>query len=179
MKNASVNRLSVKIGALLVFAIVIFSGCSTNPTNPDVTQNEPRLLTRTTAFSKTLGDADMYVEGVIPTKEGGRLELFDVVMDVPAGAVKNDTLFSITIPDVNVFYNEFGTDGLVFDKPVMVTMSYRGADLSGINESSIKIAWLNESTGQFVVIPCTIDFENQVVIAELNHFSAYGLITDE
>ncbi|MBN1212525.1 MAG: hypothetical protein JXA92_08100, partial [candidate division Zixibacteria bacterium] len=90
----------------------------------------------------------------------------------------NDTVFSINIPDLNVFYNEFGTSGLVFDKPVKVTMSYRDADLTGVNETSIRIAWLNEASGEFEDLACEVDTVNKLITAELEHFSAYGLISD-
>ena len=66
----------------------------------------------------------------------------------------------------------------MFDNPVEVTMSYRDADLSGIDESSIRIGWLNEVTGRFQSIDCEIDFDTKTVTGTLDHFSAYGLISD-
>ena len=118
------------------------------------------------------------MDQVISAETGGRLEFFDVIIEVPAGAIDNDTTFSILIPDLSVFYNEFGTNGLVFNVPVKVTMSYRDADLTGVVEESIRIAYFNNVTGEFEDIVCQLDTVNKVVKAELHHFSAYGLISD-
>ena len=77
-----------------------------------------------------------------------------------------------------MFFNEFGTHGLVFPKPVKVTMSYRDADLSGVNESTIRIVWYDERDGLFKDIDCTVDPVAKTVTGYLNHFSAYGLVSD-
>jgi hypothetical protein len=148
---------------LIVLAAMLFVGCSQTPTSS--VDNGPKVLARASRQASTVAatPVNLYTEQVISSEQGGRLTLLDVVLDIPAGAVPNDTLFSITIPDDEIFYNEFGTDGLVFDKPITVTMSYRDADLSGVDESSMT---------------CDIDFVNKTVTAKLSHFSAYGLISD-
>jgi hypothetical protein len=57
-------------------------------------------------------------------------------------------------------------------------MSYRGADLSGVDESSIRIGWWNEDDQQWVDMVCSLDRVNQTVTGQLNHFSAYALVSD-
>jgi len=57
-------------------------------------------------------------------------------------------------------------------------MSYRDADLTGIDESTIRIGWLNGSTGLFQDVVCTLDRVNKTVSGEVMHFSAYALISD-
>jgi len=176
------QRMSFVFVAAAVFlaATVMLTGCSQSPLDHGNTSNGPRLLTRSAASSAALSrsTAGDYVEQVISASDGGRLSLFDVVLDIPPGAVDNDTLFSITIPDFVVFYNEFGTSGLVFNVPVRVSMSYRDADLTGVNESTIRIGWLSEETNQWNDIVCEVDRVHKVVTGELHHFSAYGLISD-
>ncbi|MCK5124693.1 MAG: hypothetical protein KAR42_00410 [candidate division Zixibacteria bacterium] len=181
MKAYNFSNFTLRLGAifLLLLSIILFSGCSKSPVGNTDTNSGIRLLSRVPADGTAFKILNLYSEQIISASEGGRLELYDVILDIPAGAVDNDTLFSISIPDVNVFYNEFGTSGLVFNVPVTVTMSYRDADLSGIDVSTIRIAYLNEATGTYEDINCQIDYNNQVVIAELYHFSAYGLISDE
>jgi len=156
------------------------AGCSEMPLGVS-SGGEPQVLMRSADFVSivSLSPAQLYIEQVISAEEGGQLSLFDVVLDIPPGAVDNDTLFSIGIPDINVFYNDFGTSGLVFNVPVRVTMSYRSADLSGVNESTIRIGWYNPASDRFEDVICDVDFENKVVTGELNHFSAYALISDE
>jgi hypothetical protein len=174
------SRLFIKT-VMIVFCVAFLAvGCSENPI-ADTTQNPtPQVLTRSAAStSAMLSTAQFYTEAVISAEEGGQLVLLDVVLDIPAGAVANDTTFSINIPDITVFYNEFGTNGLEFGVPVTVTMSYRGANLAGIDESTIRIGWFNQRSGAFEDVECQVDFERQVVVAQLNHFSAYALISDE
>jgi hypothetical protein len=163
---------------LIVLAAMLFVGCSQTPTSS--VDNGPKVLARASRQASTVAatPVNLYTEQVISSEQGGRLTLLDVVLDVPAGAVPNDTLFSITIPDDEIFYNEFGTDGLVFDKPITVTMSYRDADLSGVDESTIRIGWYNVAAGEWDDMTCDIDLVNKTVTAKLTHFSAYGLISD-
>ena len=77
-----------------------------------------------------------------------------------------------------MFANDFGTEGLQFNVPVRVTMSYRDADLSGVNESNIAMAWYNDRAERWDVIDCKLDIVNKTVTASVNHFSAYALISD-
>ena len=179
MSQFKISNPFTKFGLVAVFILALMAGCSESPLSPD-NEAQSSLLTRSPEAKAIAGlaSSSMFVEEVISATEGGRIELLDVILEIPAGAVPNDTVFSINIPDVNVFYNEFGTHGLVFDVPVKVTMSYRDAQLDGVDEASIRIAWLNEATGEFEDIACTVDHENKLIMAELDHFSAYGLISD-
>ncbi|MEE9443325.1 MAG: hypothetical protein V3V99_11740 [candidate division Zixibacteria bacterium] len=180
MKGFNLFNSVNKIGAIVILAclVMLFTACSNNPVAIDSSSSDgPRLLNRTdegVMFAKGLS---LYTEKAISAKEGGRIELYDVALDIPPGAIDNDTLFSIDIPDAEIFYNEFGTHGLVFNKPVTVTMSYRDANLNGIDESTIRIVYINRN-GNFVEMDCEIDFERKIVVGQLYHFSAYGLISD-
>lgn len=169
-----------KIGAIVILSclIMLFAACSKNPVAIDTGSSDgPSLLNRTDEGIMFAKGLSLYTEQIISAKEGGRVELYDVVLDIPPGAINNDTLFTIDIPDADIFYNEFGTSGLVFNEPVTVTMSYRDANLAGIDESTIRIVYINRD-GKFVDIDCEIDLDRKVVVGELEHFSAYGLISD-
>jgi len=181
--NTSPRRSVVVAASMLLLAAgLLFSGCSQSPLEPTLTAEptQPQVLSRGAAFT---GGAQgtpipLYTEAVISGDNGGQLVLFDVVLDIPPGALPADTLYSIEIPDINVFFNNFGTNGLEFDEPVTVTMSYRGADLSGVDESTIRIGWWDEDNGVWVNMECQLDQANQTVIGELHHFSAYALVSD-
>ncbi|PKK84197.1 MAG: hypothetical protein CVT49_04310 [candidate division Zixibacteria bacterium HGW-Zixibacteria-1] len=164
---------------LAALCFVGIMGCSQLPTANDepVIADNPILLTRAASAAKILGDS-AYVETIISAQLGGVVSLIDVELSFPPGSLNNDTLISIAIPDLFVFENHFGTDGLVFNMPVKVVMSYRDADLTGIDETSIKMAWYNDSFDHWDIIDCEINFENKTVTAFVNHFSAYGLISD-
>ena len=169
-------------GAVLFLAAVfLFGGCSETPLDSNQPSNSSSSLLQRSARSSdgaSLAPVNLYIENTISATAGGVLTLLDVELIVPPGAVPNDTVFSIGIPDDEVFFNEFGTDGLVFAVPVTVTMSYRDADLTGVDESTIRIAWLNEANGQFENVECELNRVAKTVTAQLTHFSAYGLISD-
>lgn len=180
MKSNHVPQLSLRLAStlLLIIGLVLFAGCSQSPTGT-TDNSDVRVLSRVPADGAAFKVLSYYTEQVISAKDGGHLQLYDVTLDVPPGAVDSDTLFSIGIPDISVFYNEFGTSGLVFNVPVTVTMSFRDADLSGVDVSTIRIAYFNEESGTFEDVDCRVDYENRIVTAKLYHFSAYGLISDE
>ncbi len=179
MRQFTSRHAAILAGVLVLVAVFGFVGCADSPLDSG-SQTGSHLLTRAPRATggASLSPVNLYTEQVISSKQGGTLSLLDVTLTIPAGAVPNDTTFSIFIPDDQVFYNEFGTDGLVFKKPVSVTMSYRNANLSGVNEATIRLAWYNPSTGAYIDVPCTVDTVNKTVTAELQHFSAYGLISD-
>ena len=163
-------------------ATLALVGCSTLPIGPATsTADGPIVLSRLSRGAVGADGAapvNLYMEQVISAEMGGQLSLLDVTLDIPPGAVPNDTLFSIFIPDDAMFYNEFGTSGLTFDVPVTVTMSYRDADLTGIDASTIRIAWHSGISGVWEDVECTLDQVNETVTGQLSHFSAYGLISD-
>jgi hypothetical protein len=179
MKHRSFRQAGFSALVLFAFAALIVAGCSKSPMSSDTVTGQPAMLHRAASATAAMSPgAEFYVEKQIVAADGGSLQLADVTLSIPSGALAFDTLYSISIPDINTFYNEFGTNGLVFDKPVTVTMSYRDADLSGVNVASIRIAWLNPKTGMFESIRCTLDPVNKTVTGTLNHFSAYALISD-
>ena len=179
MSGAKPFSRALVIAFVLFAAALIVTGCSKSPVAPSAENPEPQLLQRSIeSVYRSFKTSSFYTEQDISAETGGVIEFYDVIMEIPPGAVDNDTLFSINIPDINIFLNEFGTSGLVFNEPVKVTMSYRDADLSEVIEETIRIAYFNANTGKFEDIVCALDTVNKVVIAELNHFSAYGLISD-
>ena len=171
------RKLKTVLFAAAVLALVSLVGCSKVPTAIEE-QGTTTLLKRSVSAQKILGDA-AYTEAKVSAAAGGVVALPDVELYFPPKALSSDTLIFIDVPDLSVFANNFGTDGLVFNVPVKVTMNYRDADLTDVVESTIKMAWYNERTGNWDIIDCILDQENKLVIAEVMHFSAYALITDE
>ena len=163
--------------ALAAIFLVALSGCSKSPTVSDE-PSQPVVLKRTASVAKLM-EGTAYADTLITAKEGGTISLIDVTLSFPPGALPADTLVFIDIPDLSVFENHFGTDGLVFNLPVKVVMSYRDADLAGILETSITLAWFNEYTGQWNRMPCVLNILNKTVTGYVSHFSAYALISDD
>jgi hypothetical protein len=179
----NMQRSRKLVGPILIAIVAIMSlgliGCSQLSTNVDIEeeQTEARLLTRKMVSGLPSGDS-LYAGVIMSAEEGGRMALCDVELYFPPNSLNSDTLVSITIPNIMVFENHFGTDGLVFNVPVRIVMSYRDADLTGVDESSISMAWYDERTDSWDHIDCWLDTVNKTVTANVSHFSAYALISD-
>ncbi|MBN1483047.1 hypothetical protein EH223_14075 [candidate division KSB1 bacterium] len=70
----------------------------------------------------------------------------------------------------------FGPHGTQFNQPVRVELSYKNADLTGINEDDLRVYYFNEDTNLWEAIGGTVDKTNKVIIAYLEHFSRYAIV---
>jgi hypothetical protein len=176
MSNARISMNIIVVAACAVLISIVLPGCSSKPIAPEQTST-PLLLHRNPTYPVVA--SELYTETTISAASGGTLSLIDVQLTFPPNALASDTLISIRIPDINVFENHFGTDGLFFNMPVQVVMNYRDADLGQINEEHIRMAWYNCRTNSWDIIPCALDTVNKTVTANVWHFSAYALISDD
>ncbi|MGB5502966.1 MAG: CHRD domain-containing protein [Polyangiales bacterium] len=102
-----------------------------------------------------------------------------VVITIPAGALSDDTLISIvpnsTSGSLGTPY-AFGPEGITFNEPVTVTVSYTDADIpDGASDESILIA--KQYNGYFWrgVTNSIVDSNAKTVSALVTGFSTYGL----
>lgn len=70
---------------------------------------------------------------------------------------------------------EFSPDGLQFNKPVTVWISYQDVDLGGINENDLRIWYWNEALNVWELVGDCVDTANKMVGGYLHHFSRYAL----
>ncbi len=107
---------------------------------------------------------------------GGLIKLGGHSVDVPKYATKQDAEFSINISPNDYITVDFGPDGW-FDQPVTVTISYKDADLTGINPLKLTLAWYDESTGQWIDLGGVVDLVKKTVTAKAWHFTQYTIST--
>jgi hypothetical protein len=93
---------------------------------------------------------------------------------VPKYALPQDAEMSITVDNNDYITVDFGPDRW-FNKPVTVVISYKDADLSGIDESSLTMAWYDETKGEWIAVDCTVDSIKKIVRAKVPHFTQYTL----
>jgi len=107
-------------------------------------------------------------------------------LDIPAESV-NDRDNDTKIKFIKVKINKIGEvsadlrpDGMTFKNPVWLKLSYKGADLTGIDENTLVIMYLNEEIGAWEVVEgSVVDTQHQTVSAPLYHFSRYAVGSDE
>lgn len=70
----------------------------------------------------------------------------------------------------------FGPHGLQFNGEAIVTLTYKNANLSGVNQSNLKVAYFNENTGQWEIQVTHVNTWFKTVTVNLRHFSRYALV---
>lgn len=73
---------------------------------------------------------------------------------------------------------EFSPHGTQFNEPLTLWISYKDADLHGINEEDLKIWYFNDQLNVWELIGDVVDTENKVVGGLLDHFSRYAIGTE-
>ncbi len=132
-----------------------FYGISSAPTDPDPM-----------AYEKTHG-------GMVSGEKGGVISNGRVSLEFPAGALDQDTYITMEMVDKSSLVVEFGPDGLVFNKPVTMTMRLDGTKAEGLAET-ILIKWYNPESGRWEDIS-NLPVENpNKKSALLEHFCKYG-----
>lgn len=123
--------------------------------------------------------------------DGGVLALLDHVLNVPAGAVTEPTVFSMTVLQNGYVEVELTAvpksllsslffwrkvEEVKFVKPVELSLSYARAT-NVTDPSRLRIMRVNPD-GNHEILPSTIDLEKKTVTAELDHFSRYCMVAN-
>jgi hypothetical protein len=184
---------------MLALASVLFlSGCDHSPTAPDVTAPEQTaqaevvvpngdytLIESPVMSNGLLGGLLRLVGGVLDLVvdiiglDGGILKLDHHQLVVPQGAVEQPTKFQMElVPNRLLMVDLTATRGRRdvgeqgFDKPVTLTLSFKGAKVR--DPSKVFILRVMPD-GRHERLPSVVDLEKQTVSAQLDHFSKYAM----
>lgn len=91
-------------------------------------------------------------------------------------ALPQDMTISLSWWIDEFFEGVFEPHGTQFNEPVRIQLSYKNADLTGINENELKIYYYNESTHIWEYIGGDVDPVNKVIVCYLEHFSRYAIV---
>jgi hypothetical protein len=121
---------------------------------------------------------------VITKDQGGEVKTPDgaAIAEIPAGALKEDTTIYIekatTAEPPNFklagFAFDFGPDGLVFEKPIKITLKYDWTKLGAAKEDDLKIYWLNKVNGKWEPLVSEVDKTRKEVSAWVTHFTLFA-----
>ncbi len=71
---------------------------------------------------------------------------------------------------------DFGPDGATFDPPIVVALRYDPGSISeGVAEEALVIVYYDVAAGQWVPLASTVDTTNNVVSAEVSHFTIFAI----
>ncbi len=196
MKTLLPRMIALTILVILAMGF-IFVGCSWDASNAsrDDGSADVSILQRPVVGKLTVGEDELAYAATadVPSDREVVVSLGDNIIgssmvEIPDGAVA-DLPPGLRVAMVKMKVNrlgevsaELGPKGLVFNKPVWLTLSYRGADLGGIDESTLAIFYWNEDLVEPVwelVEGSVVDTERDVVRAPLSHFSRYAIGSDQ
>lgn len=167
--------------ALAAAALLALAGCSdvSQPTLATPEQ-ESAVLGGTISLNGILQFAGApsllaprHAEKYIVASEGGFVELQGFRVDIPAGALSQNTTITIDLPTDNVLGKrliaEFGPHGTQFNTPVTLSFPLTGVLWTG---EPIEVArWEN---GAWTSLGGTVNLLSMRLIGTTPHFSTYG-----
>jgi len=175
--------------AMAVAAISFVSGCSDSPmvVEPSSSSSSPVLIVQRPARGKITA-ADQWIEGSKlmrndrpDTLRVGNDQIGYSYFIAPANALPQKwVIVTMRVSTTGPVLVEFGPEGLRFNRPTKVVLSYRGADLSKVNESSLRVYYNNEKIKAWELMPGgSSDHATMTVRASLEHFSQYAVGSEE
>lgn len=123
-----------------------------------------KFMQRTKGGGIKLGNGDTG-ESKIKINKHALPEDTDIKFEWAAGPAMEGVLSDLT----------FGPHGTQFIEPVKVELSYKMADLTGIDESTLQVFYFNEDTGLWELIGGEVDLSKKRITVYLPHFSRYAL----
>lgn len=108
------------------------------------------------------------------TPAGGVLRVSKHVLSIPAMALSHPTRITLVVPPDSVNRIQLQPEGLVFDAPVELTMSYVNCDI-GSSTDPKQIAYTDDSLNILEYEPSVDDSHGKKVTGQLTHFSTYAV----
>ena len=106
--------------------------------------------------------------------EGGTLAVGEHVLTVPPGALDSAVSITAVAPSDTVNHVHFQPEGLTFQQPASLTLSYANCNLLG-SLAPKRIAYTTETFELLEFLPSLDDLLSQTVTASLHHFSEYAV----
>ncbi len=161
----------------LLASLVAGSCRDTAPLRPRPTRSDrlgstsDSLASSTTLLSCSPLPYDSVTDTIGPA--GGTMQVGPHTLAVPAGALAAATVITGVAPSDTVNLVEFQPQGLQFQIPASLTMSYANCNLLGVLLPK-QIAYVNDSL-QILDLLASTDLLQGTVTARLQHFSGYAV----
>jgi len=134
--------------------------------------NEDGVVQDDVEYSTPDGILEISVSGGTIAKTEGGEPLMEITIE--------EICFGFPPPPVGAYIigcaYDLGPDGAVFDPPITITLHYDpGLVPDGVAEEDLVIAYYNVATGQWVVLPSTVDTVNHIITAEGSHLTLFAV----
>jgi len=166
--------------SVLVGCVLIALSCrEPSPTGIDATTAPPSgdllgtsLMSRIGLLSCTPLPADSASQTI--GAEGGVLQVGPHTLSIPAGALDTAVTLTAVAPSATVNSVQFGPQGLTFQQPATLTMSYANCRGLALGWSK-RIAYTTDVLEILEYLSSVDDKGDQAVSAPIDHFSTYAV----
>ncbi len=151
----------------------VASGAATDDTaGPGLIGVIERVIAPIKALPRPIGEDGLEVSQPVSGGTATTIEIADVMVHVPAGAIQGNAEIKVTIPDstkLECRLDIYPPEKNGFDVPVKLEFNLS----PGQDPRLMTVFWFDEVNGGWVAIPTTVDAASRRVSAELPHFSIY------
>lgn len=107
---------------------------------------------------------------------GGTVYLDHHYYTIPEGAVFQQTTFTLSYASYNGIAVDCGPSPFQFNEPVTISLSYHNTqyDDGELDPSNLHVYYM-DTDGSLIMMPSTVDEDNETVNAVTDHFSRYIL----
>lgn len=176
------NLVLTKTFALLASSALLLSSIGCNPGTVTAPSSAPQTnvvdspnFIRVLSTSKGVPEISMAsaAEQVVSAEEGGTLHCGSFTLDIPAGALDQDTEITMDVINDGTLSVELGPHGIQFNVPVVLTMDLRGTSAEGMADQSSTL-WHNEEEDRYERVQQLTSPDPNIALASLEHFSKYS-----
>lgn len=175
------NLVLTKTFALLASSALLLSSIGCNPGTVTAPSSAPQTnvvdspnFIRVLSTSKGVPEISMAsaAEQVVSAEEGGTLHCGSFTLDIPAGALDQDTEITMDVINDGTLSVELGPHGIQFNVPVVLSMELTGTNAEGMADQSSTL-WHNEDEDRYERMQKLSSNDPNVIYSNLTHFSKY------
>lgn len=181
----SMRMKRTAVFAALALAMTMWaSGCSNNSTPMQSTPSAVKLLSVSSLAKPLASDQVQTAASILVSQDVGGVivvgepDVFgETKLTIPAGAVSEPTTISMHISYDGPIMVELEPHGIQFVEPVEIAISYKPADLTGVDLEEINVYYFNESLAvpEWEQVPNSASVPGEFSVkAPLSHFSRYA-----
>ena len=153
----------------------------------DLSANLPGGMSTLLESSRSSGNVTPELGGILQD------ELGRIKVQFPAGSVKETTTILLTDVEADEMdetqLRRFVLEGMdedgevvdTFDAAYSMELHYTDEELAaaGLDESSLRCTWLDETTSEWQPVASTVDTVNNIVTCQIDHFTEFALSGDK
>ena len=169
---------TIKIISKLIITsvLLILVSCENNdPISSAPSESKVTILKTNQASMSKLYSVNKWID-----QNGGTISIGDEdfgysFLDFPANALSDSLNISFSWETSGLLQATFAPHGTQFDQPVNISLSYKNADLAGVNPQDLRIYYYHEEIDTYELVESQVNLQNETVDGVIHHFSRYAV----